>query len=200
MNFMEDRTAPISVLIVVASLCPAFGSCVTGHVVEEFNRVNKGLESNVRPHDSAMVEERVRLEASECVEALLVSDTLRASYKAISMRIDTLKLRMVASSPTNYLAADSAYELNGTGDRLHQEMKTFFEQAMRVVRGDTAEAEVTALRRFLEEPPPPENWRIRHLHHVPSVAVITVLSKFQSNVAHAESLCMSKLQRDCSER
>lgn len=176
-------------------------ACRAGHAVHEsFREANNGLEQHTAGHDAAMMTACHQLAAAGCHEALPTADALRHGYHELAVLIDTMKVRLTACDPDDIDAADSIYALDGAGDRLHAGLLAHYDRARHVLAGDTAAALLERSARVTQDPAPPETWRSHYFYHVPAVALIAVLSKFRSDAADAEALCMQRLVRDCAAR
>ncbi|HEX2615982.1 MAG TPA: hypothetical protein VHL57_00495 [Flavobacteriales bacterium] len=187
--------------------CAVFGfvlfgltACGQHDILENFERINNGLESGLMPHEQRIAKGRAQLEQRGCAQAVTLADSLRSDRVLLTARIDSMKVRMLGSALDDITVADSAYDLNGTGDRLRTGLIAFFQQAKVLLGSDSTAQQVDRCLEHMEDPPGPETWRTRNFYHTPRVAAVTILSKYNSDVAMAEALCMDKFLRDCPAR
>jgi GldM N-terminal domain len=199
---MERRTgiiiaATIGIIVIGIGVMAFLAWRTSNEILEEFERVNSGLDSTRLSLRERQIGNGVDLDSFVCKEMLVKADSVHRAYIKLIARVDSFKLDLVRVDRFNTTAADSAFEAREQGAQLYNAFGDFFDLAERTCTNDSMDAHINQYAQIVRDKVSVEEWRVANFQRIPAIACITLLSKFQSDAVNAEALVMNDLLARC---
>lgn len=165
-----------------------------------FHEVNKGLAVDAgrrAAYIDSLMTGMSTLSTDTCGLMKVRADLLRPSATEVIARMDRMKLRLVGVDPHEYGLSEQVFLEDSAGHHLFDAIKTFQELSTAICADDSSRQVVQDMARRSLPFDDAEDWKTRNFFHVPHAAMVTVLSKWISDVRSIELVAVTSLVHAC---
>src|SRR5436190_14364625 len=198
---MERRTGIIiavlaGTLMIGMAVVAFFALRTSNAILDEFQRVNNGLESSRSSLEDMFAEGHDLLNSAGCADLATLADSLHFAKEGLKARIDAFKALLNEAPRDDSDIASEVFSTDDRGVHLYLAFHRYFDLAERLSRNDSIDARIAVNADIVCSGSLPA-WRMRNFFHAPRVACVAILSKFHSAAAAVEALVMKDLLAQC---